>query len=1077
MAMEAARQTFVSDQVSRPLQLSEIRFQDGLPLDMLTGPDASVEIQMIAKSSEENSDMYGFEIFSNCISCGDVRSWKLHCSGKYAQQNDTLSATPIITDERSTLAPHNAETANNEHHNRILKNIKTNRHGFTGEFQETLHPSSDYMIDPVVLDAILSLPPAIIAGKNLPATYCVRSISSFTVSSFVKSIEVGQFGIEIDSITPYGIHTAIEITQGQSKAVIKGVLHQASQLRLQEPAMESLYFKSKLLPDITHLESSGSSINFARCVELLTHKWPMCDVKLIDIESSTTLDIVLNAFRIYSKDQRPLVRSIYLHRTPCPQDLNRIQYLDHSSTETESKYHFIVVQKTPNLKTINDELLPRGLVCFTTLDETDQIQLRDYFEHVYKIDAMHGEQWQLWRKKRAKSVIHSNVKRILFGALPSGTSLDALSPFHESVPVEPGMVAAFCHNSQNARFHAIIMDPSDESIIATWSGQVLLPFLQTLLKSADSIFWVTKKNTGSPFQKMVGTLLRTLQAEQPSLKVCWLLWSDKLQKMHNGKAFEEELVMAQETMLEGQNELLLDFAGEGAPHIVRYYPDDELSCSTGIQSPRNVAGSLDHLEYELTFAAPRKPVILSKTINTLHCIGINDLDQDVNQSACHANIVKANPEDLVEVTIQASVIDLDDVKTFDACNERRSTSMQPKIFAGTVNHDPKGCYKPGIPVVGWSNIGHRNRLQVHRSTLYERILQQPAVEAASEFAAITVAVHIIHGAARARKGETFDLRVTGVLHAALITVCKHNGNTVISQDSDQQADFVVSYDTFKGVQVNGQAVDMINSLSSPPCRVEEWYPSAPLSCSWVALGISDYSEAFSEDSKARQEPFSTLIDHTIHYDTIEHVPIYEPQSTLFSSTANYVLIGGLGGLGRFICTWMVEHGARQLTVISRSGLTSAEGQSTHAAITKTGSTLNVFAADACDRPTVRSILSSVRKKGPIKGIINLAMVLGDAPMASMTGEEWDRALRVKIDSSWILHEETMDDELDHFILFSSIASVCGNRNQGNYNVANTFLNALAEYRQGMGRCGVSIALGAMSEFLSPLRCLACTHTI
>ena len=95
------------------------------------------------------------------------------------------------------------------------------------------------------------------------------------------------------------------------------------------------------------------------------------------------------------------------------------------------------------------------------------------------------------------------------------------------------------------------------------------------------------------------------------------------------------------------------------------------------------------------------------------------------------------------------------------------------------------------------------------------------------------------------------------------------------------------------------------------------------------------------------------------------------------------------------------------------------------------------------------------------------MILGDAPMASMTGEEWDRALRVKIDSSWILHEETMADELDHFILLSSIASVCGNRNQGNYNVANTFLNALAEYRQGMGRCGISIALGAMSKTFLP----------
>ncbi|KAL9022905.1 MAG: hypothetical protein Q9196_007478 [Gyalolechia fulgens] len=42
-------------------------------------------------------------------------------------------------------------------------------------------------------------------------------------------------------------------------------------------------------------------------------------------------------------------------------------------------------------------------------------------------------------------------------------------------------------------------------------------------------------------------------------------------------------------------------------------------------------------------------------------------------------------------------------------------------------------------------------------------------------------------------------------------------------------------------------------------------------------------------------------------------------------------------------------------------------------------------------------LVSIRSAGEaIKGVINLAMVLGDAPLATMTGEEWDRALRTKV---------------------------------------------------------------------------------
>lgn len=109
-----------------------------------------------------------------------------------------------------------------------------------------------------------------------------------------------------------------------------------------------------------------------------------------------------------------------------------------------------------------------------------------------------------------------------------------------------------------------------------------------------------------------------------------------------------------------------------------------------------------------------------------------------------------------------------------------------------------------------------------------------------------------------------------------------------------------------------------------------------------------------------------------------------------------------------------------------------------------GASNQCIKADACDRKAIFETLCNIRNERCIKGIINLAMVLGDAPMAIMTPEDWDRVLRVKIQSSWILHDETLQDGLDLFILFSSIASVLGNRNQGSYNVANAALDALAE---------------------------------
>ena len=45
---------------------------------------------------------------------------------------------------------------------------------------------------------------------------------------------------------------------------------------------------------------------------------------------------------------------------------------------------------------------------------------------------------------------------------------------------------------------------------------------------------------------------------------------------------------------------------------------------------------------------------------------------------------------------------------------------------------------------------------------------------------------------------------------------------------------------------------------------------------------------------------------------------FKPVAPSFDPTAAYLLVGGLGGLGRAISSWMVEHGARHLVYLSRS---------------------------------------------------------------------------------------------------------------------------------------------------------------
>jgi len=68
----------------------------------------------------------------------------------------------------------------------------------------------------------------------------------------------------------------------------------------------------------------------------------------------------------------------------------------------------------------------------------------------------------------------------------------------------------------------------------------------------------------------------------------------------------------------------------------------------------------------------------------------------------------------------------------------------------------------------------------------------------------------------------------------------------------------------------------------------------------------------------------------------------------------------------------------------------------------------------------------------------------------------------KVDGATHLHELTQHLELDHFVLFSSAASLFGSAGQANHAAANSFLDALAAERRAHGRPGLSINWGAWS---------------
>lgn len=1033
MALEAARQlsrykNFDADSIS----ISNVQFEQRLPLSVFSGVDNGVEFQLIAKQTD-GTKKFAFEIFSQPPAEGD--SWTRHCYGNF--ETLVVAESPIldlqkISHDQALLS----QVRTLEHSVGVsLSNLKLSPEGSSGDFERGSDDLETYTFHPSILNAILELPPISLSSQRLPAEYRLFSIASITVPLFPPRSDCGKFSVCIKPSGLCNVKSDIQIRQYEKIILLKGLNYQATKVIRQKPALDSLFFKPVLLPDFRKQPGTGP-ITISRCAELLTHIWPMCDIKINDIPERYIMS-VLEAFGELGGKARSYFRSIECASIPPGLVSDRIKQIDGS--DLTKKYHMIITQCVRPEGQLSDHLHSEGFLCIPKA-QVELLKRKEgvSFDFVCDITGLGADSWVLLRTVVHLDPVCTERNVVLFTNEHELPFLDGFGRM-QSTSLEPAAVAHFCQRNSFARFDAIVIDSPGKSVITTWTGSVLMPWVQTLLKSADSILWVTRDGHESPQAKVAGSLLRTLQSEQPSLKISWLV-IDHIANEHRD-VFALQIEKAFVRMIEGENELVTRTTESGL-NILRYLPDDDLSANTGVSLPQKARSALGQADYSLGLAAPGEPIILS----------------------CKASSTQSLGKNTVEVAVEASVVDIDDVHLLNGnVDTEVSRPMSGLFFAGRVFRSQIPELPPGSCVVGWHpDHTHRKNLIVQSDGLCRYPSSMQPSHAASRYSATAVASCVVDGAARARQGETFQLKVQGPLLNTVEQICRPLGAFVLSSSPKSTADFVVTSRCFEGICVNDRPVDLGSYLRSDHGRttVQQYWQELPdMPLQFDEYEVADYKEALNN----AKQPYSTILLHRNAAEIVDHVPIYKKKEYMFTDHAYYVMIGGLGGLGRFICSWMIENGAKHITTISRKGAGTLDARDAVSAMNASGASIQCIKADACDRKTISDILSKLRSERPIKGIINLAMVLGDAPMATMTAAEWDRGLRVKIDSSWILHEETLQDDLDFFILFSSIASVLGNRSQGNYNVANAYLNALAEYRQSLDRPGISVALGAMTD--------------
>lgn len=178
------------------------------------------------------------------------------------------------------------------------------------------------------------------------------------------------------------------------------------------------------------------------------------------------------------------------------------------------------------------------------------------------------------------------------------------------------------------------------------------------------------------------------------------------------------------------------------------------------------------------------------------------------------------------------------------------------------------------------------------------------------------------------------------------------------------------------------------------------------------------------------------------------------------SSSSYLLVGGLGGLGRTVSRYLVEHNARHLVYLSRNA--GSDDQDFVQELESMGCRVQLVRGSVTNKDDVSL---AIQQAPNLKGIMQCSMVLRDQAFSRMSLSEWNLATAPKVQGTWHLHNAILAAgiQLDFFVLFSSISGLIGRAGQANYAGANTFLDSFVQYRTNLGLAAAAIQIGAVQD--------------
>ena len=163
----------------------------------------------------------------------------------------------------------------------------------------------------------------------------------------------------------------------------------------------------------------------------------------------------------------------------------------------------------------------------------------------------------------------------------------------------------------------------------------------------------------------------------------------------------------------------------------------------------------------------------------------------------------------------------------------------------------------------------------------------------------------------------------------------------------------------------------------------------------------------------------------------------------------YIISGALGGLGFIFSEYLIKKFQCKLVLFGRSAL-NAKDEAKLSQLQAHNTEILYLQADASKLEDMEAVVRRAKAQfSQINGVIHCAGVNRDSFILHKSKDVMEKVLEPKIYGAINLDQATLGENLDLFILFSSIAGVMGNLGQCDYSYGNRFIDSFAESRENL----------------------------